>query len=45
VPVDGALGKAQLAGDFLGAHMTIDESEALALTFGEAVQAVDLIRQ
>ncbi len=37
VPVDRMLGKTQLPGDFLGAHMAIDESEAFALTLGEAV--------
>lgn len=37
VPVDGVLGQAKLARDFLGAHVTVDESEALALTLGEAV--------
>lgn len=45
VPVDGVLGEAQLAGDLLGAHVTIDESKALALTLGEAFQAIDLVRQ
>jgi hypothetical protein len=37
VPIDGVLGQAQLPGDFLGAHVPIDESEAFALTFREAV--------
>jgi hypothetical protein len=36
MPVDGVFGEPQLAGDLLGAHMAIDESEALALTLGEA---------
>jgi hypothetical protein len=45
MPVDGVLGEAQLAGDLLGAHMAIDESEALPLTLGEAVEAIDLIRK
>jgi hypothetical protein len=35
MPVDSVLGEAKFAGDLLGAHMAIDESEALALTFGE----------
>lgn len=43
VPVDGVLGEAQLAGDLLGAHVAIDETKALTLTFGEAVEAFDLI--
>lgn len=45
MPVDGVLGEAQLAGDLLGAHVAIDESKALALTLGEAIQALDLVRQ
>ena len=45
MPVDGVLGQAKLTGDFLGAHVAIDESEAFALTLGEAIKAVDLIRK
>jgi len=45
VPVDGVLGEAQLAGDLLGAHVAIDESETLTLTLGETFQALDLVRQ
>lgn len=45
VPVDGVLGQAKLTGDFLGAHVAIDESEAFALTLGEAIKAIDLIRK
>lgn len=37
MPVDGVLGEAELAGDFLGAHVAIDESETLALTLGETL--------
>lgn len=43
VPVDGVLGQAKLARDFLGAHVTVNESETFALTLGEAAQAFDLI--
>ena len=39
VPVDGVLGQSKLAGDFLGAHVAIDESKAFALTLGEAIKA------
>jgi hypothetical protein len=45
MPVDGVFGEPQFAGDLLGAHMAIDESEAFALTFGETFEAFDLIRQ
>lgn len=45
MPVDGVLGEAQLAGDLLGAHVAIDETKALALTLGEAVETFDLIRK
>lgn len=45
VPVDGVLGQPELAGDFLGAHVAIDESEAFALTLCEAIKALDLIRK
>lgn len=45
MPVDGVLGEAQLAGDLLGAHVAIDEPKALALTLGEATQALGLVRQ
>lgn len=45
MPVDGVLGQSKLAGDFLGAHVAIDESEAFALTLGEAIKAFDLIRK
>lgn len=45
VPVDRVLGQAKLARDFLGAHMAVDETKALALTLGEAIKALDLIRQ
>lgn len=45
VPVDGVLGQSKLAGDFLGAHVAIDESKAFALTLGEAIKALDLIRK
>lgn len=44
VPVDSVFGEAQFAGDLLGAHVTIDESKAFALTLGEAVEALDLVR-
>jgi hypothetical protein len=43
MPVDGVLGEAQLAGDLLGAHVTIDQTKALTLTLGEAVEALDLV--
>jgi hypothetical protein len=36
MPVDGVFGEAQLAGDLLGAHVTIDQQKAFALTLGEA---------
>ena len=43
MPVDGVLGEAQLAGDLLGAHVTVDETKALTLTLGETVEALDLV--
>jgi len=45
MPVDGVLGEAQLAGDLLGAHVAIDQPQALALTLCEAVEIGDLIGQ
>jgi hypothetical protein len=39
MPVDGVLGEAQLAGDLLGAQVTIDKTKAFALTLGEAIEA------
>lgn len=45
VPVHGVLGQAQFAGNFLGAHVAVDESKAFALTLGEAIKAFDLIRK
>jgi hypothetical protein len=45
VPVDGVLGQAKLARDLLGAHVAIDQAQALALTLGEAMKALGLIRK
>jgi len=45
MPVDSVLGEAQFAGDLLGAHVAIDQTKAFALTLGEALQTVGLIRQ
>jgi hypothetical protein len=39
MPVDGVLGEAQLAGDLLGAQVTIDKTKAFALTLGESIEA------
>ncbi|MDR6624163.1 hypothetical protein J2728_000458 [Caulobacter segnis] len=44
MPVDGVLGEAQFAGDFLGAHVPIDQAQALTLTLGETVETLDLVR-
>jgi hypothetical protein len=44
MPVDGVLGEAQLTGDFLGAHVPINQTQALTLTLGETIEALDLIR-
>lgn len=45
MPVHGVLGQAELARDFLGAHVTIDKAKALALTLGETFKALGLIRK
>lgn len=45
VPVDGVLGQPQLARDFLGTHVAVDQSKAFALTLGEAMEALGLIRK
>jgi hypothetical protein len=44
MPVDGVLGEAQFTGDLLGAHVPIDQAQALTLTLGETVETLDLVR-
>jgi hypothetical protein len=44
MPVDGVLGEAELPGDLLGAHVPIDQAQALTLTLGETVERLDLVR-
>lgn len=44
MPVDGVLGEAQFAGDLLGAHVPINQAQALTLTLGETVESLDLVR-
>jgi hypothetical protein len=45
MPVDGVLGEAQLAGDLLGAEVTIDKAQAFALTLGQTIEPVGRLSQ